>query len=32
MDPILVVGPWIAAGLLVFQAGRLILRALSGPR
>jgi hypothetical protein len=32
MDPIVIVGPWIAAGVLVILAGRLVFRALSGPR
>jgi hypothetical protein len=32
MDPILVVGPWIAAGVLVLKVGRLVVRAFSGSR
>jgi hypothetical protein len=32
MDPILIVGPWIAAGLLIFQAGRVVIRAVSRDR
>jgi hypothetical protein len=32
MDPLVIVGPWIAAGVLVILACRLVVRALSGPR